>query len=135
MSCMIQKVGKKVTEQLEEWVSLLAEIRLNLNEGIQNTFSNIKDGNKETVPIWETGARLPLGSLTDIEPWDKMDVREELELTMWLVALGSMIEGTELLKEPKQKELPERLVDACEVPAWWAIGCEVSALRRARSWW
>jgi len=74
-------------------ISLLAKIRLKVKEGTQRTSVKIKESENLTVPICVTKANWPLGNLTYEDTTAVIVVKWWVELTIWSVALVSMIQG------------------------------------------
>ena len=72
---MKKESEENVMEQFVACVSLLAEMRFKLKEGIHKTFFRVIDGDKLTVPMCEIGTKFPFGSLTDEDPREVIDMR------------------------------------------------------------
>lgn len=66
-------------QQEEDWVSLLRDIRLKEKDGMQSTFSSVKVEVNLTVPIWVTLAISQLGSLTELQTMEVIEVNGQCD--------------------------------------------------------
>lgn len=80
----------------------------------------MKDDDKTTAATCETDARFPFGSLIDDDPREMIEVRWDMERTIWSVAPVSKIHGMVIWLEVRQREVPERLVFVFELRDPWA---------------
>jgi len=69
-------------QQEENFVCLLADIRLKEKAGTHRTLVRIKEAEILTVPMCVTETNCPLGSLTNLEMIDVMVVKKEIEQIM-----------------------------------------------------
>lgn len=71
----------------------LTEIKLKPKEGTQNTLDKVKLVESLTVPMSVTDAYLPLSNLTWAFMEELIEVRKEIELTVWSVVPMSITQG------------------------------------------
>lgn len=81
-------------------------------------------GDKETVPMWKTGALDPLSNFTLVLPIEVMEENRETEQTMWFVAPVSKIQGTDAWTEMRLSEVPKNVAPGWEIPTLLAIEWE-----------
>jgi hypothetical protein len=77
-----QKSARNMRQQEENFVCLLADIRLKEKAGTHRTLVRIKEAEILTVPMCVTETNCPLGSLTNLEMIDVMVVKKEIEQIM-----------------------------------------------------
>lgn len=107
-SWMKQYLNRKIRQQWWEKISLPAEIKLYLNEGIHNTLVNERVSDSFIVSMWVTRRAPPLGSLTFAFITSVMVVKWLMEHTMWLVAVVLMIHLFSTSDIARQNLLPEK---------------------------
>ena len=90
---MKQYPARNIRQKFKDLMSLLAEIRLKLKEGMHKTPISVRVFDIVIVPMCVTEAIEPLGSLTWVDTMAVMVVNIDEQLSMWPVAPVSLIQG------------------------------------------